>query len=94
MNLPWFKNSDGKKDAMLSFAVVGFGVVIVKVLLGGGSFQYGAGHVFTFGAIDATVIAAILGPTLGSYVMRRHTDAKFDAAAEEAAPSDPTKKNE
>lgn len=71
-----FKNSSGKKDAVLTMAVVGFGFVLVKVLLAGVSLQF-AGKEFGFGSIDGSVIAAILTPTLGAYVSRRYTDRKY-----------------
>lgn len=84
MNLPWFRNADGKKDAMLSFAIVSFAVVILKVLFGGMIIAV-SGKTFTIGTIDASIIAAMLTPTLGSYVARRHTDAKFSSEADAAA---------
>ncbi len=77
----WIKNSDGKKDAVLTMATFGFIVVLAKVLLGGVSLTIGQ-HVVNFGTIDAAVIGAILGPTLGSYVARRYTDKKYHGKPE------------
>lgn len=65
----WIKNTDGKPDAVLTMTLIGFMVVILKVLLAGAAI--GA---FNAGAIDSGVIAAILTPTLGAYVARRYTD--------------------
>ena len=72
----WIRNTDGRKDAVLTFAAMGFFVVILKVLLAGVVYPW-AGKVITFGTIDAATIAAILTPTLGAYVSRRYTDKKF-----------------
>lgn len=90
MKIPMFSNSDGKKDAMLTFAVASFFIVCLKVLFGGMSVTI-HDHPFSIGTIDASVIAAMLTPTLGAYVARRHTDSKISPspeAEEEAKPSE------
>jgi hypothetical protein len=76
MNEMWIKNTDGKKDAVLTLALAGFVVVLLKVLLGGFHLEV-AGKDITLGTIDASVIGAILTPTLGAYVARRYTDKKY-----------------
>ncbi len=48
---------------------IAFGVVMIKVLLN--DVVWGQ---FTFGTIDAAVIAALLTPTLGAYAIRRRND--------------------
>jgi hypothetical protein len=75
----WIKNSEGKADTMLSFAVMAFGLVFVKVLFGGVPFHIGK-EVYTLAPIDAATIGALLTPTLTAYVARRYTDAKFTDA--------------
>jgi hypothetical protein len=70
------KNSSGKKDAVLTMAVVGFAFCLLKVLLAGVTIAI-AGRTFDCGTIDGTSIAAILTPTLGAYVGRRYTDRKY-----------------
>lgn len=70
------RNSSGKKDAVLTMAVVGFAFCLVKVLVAGATFTV-AGHNFDCGTIDGSSIAAILTPTLGAYVGRRYTDRKY-----------------
>jgi hypothetical protein len=70
------KNSSGRKDAVLTMAVVGFGFCLIKVLLAGVTIAV-AGHTFDCGTIDGSSIAAILTPTLGAYVGRRYTDKKY-----------------
>lgn len=70
------KNSSGKKDAILTFAVVGFAFCLIKLLLAGVTIAI-AGHTFDCGTIDGSSIAAILTPTLGAYVARRYTDRKY-----------------
>ena len=77
MNL-WISNTAGKKDAVLTLALVGFIVVMVKLILSGASIAVN-GNTYTLGTIGAAEIAAVLTPTLGAYVSRRYTDAKFDA---------------
>jgi hypothetical protein len=74
------KNSSGKKDAVLTMAVVGFAFCVFKMLLAGVTLQLG-GREISFGTIDASTIAAILTPTLGSYVARRYTDRKYSGDA-------------
>lgn len=72
----WMKNSDGKKDAVLTMAFLGFIVVLVKVLIGGISIKL-ANHDVSLGTIDAATVGAILTPTLGAYVARKYTDKKY-----------------
>lgn len=84
------KNSSGKKDAVLTMAVVGFAFVLLKMLLVGVSLHLGERSV-NFGTIDGSTIAAILTPTLGAYVGRRYTDRKYGGdpvPGTEAAPAD------
>lgn len=73
MRIPWIKNTSGKKDAMLTFAVMAFVTVLFKVIAGGLAVSFGE-KVFTVGTIDASTIGALLTPTFVAYVARRHTD--------------------
>lgn len=75
--MKWIKNSAGNEDAMLTLGVISLGVVLLKFFLSDMSF----GPV-TFGNLDGGVILAILGSTLGAYVSRRYTDAKFQVTDE------------
>lgn len=77
INWTWIKDTDGNPSATLSFAIVAFLVVITKVLFGGMSVVLG-NQTFTLMPIDAGTIGALLTPTLGSYVARRWTTAKFE----------------
>lgn len=78
------RNSEGKRDATLTMTVVGFSVILVKIVLAGISIGS-----FSFGPVpDASVIAALLTPSLGSYVARRYTDSRFSAAAKHSSPED------
>lgn len=72
----WIRNTAGQPDAILTFACVGFLIVIVKVLIAGVKLSI-FGHDVHLGDIDGGVIAALLTPTLGAYVARRYTDKKF-----------------
>lgn len=78
----WIRNTEGRRDATLTMAFVGFVVVLVRFLFSG--FTIGP---LQLGQVDASVIAAILTPTLGSYVARRYTDRRHSQPADEAAPS-------
>lgn len=71
----WMKNTDGKRDAVLTMAFIGFMTVITKVLLSDVDIM---SFKFSLGPIDAATIGALLTPTLGAYVARRYTDRKFD----------------
>lgn len=62
----FIKDTSGNKSLTATIAIIGFSVVMVKVLLSGGS----VGSV-SFGTIDSLSIAAILGPILGTYTARR-----------------------
>lgn len=73
----WMKNTDGKKDSTLTFSAIAFLVVMVKVLLGGTQLSIGAWDI-TVQPVEADVVAALLGCTMGTYAVRRYTDKKFD----------------
>lgn len=83
----WIKNAEGKPDTMLSFSVVAFVVIIFKVLFGGTVWMLGK-QTFTVIPIDPGMVAALLVPTLGSYVARRYTDKKFDTDGDGIPDSD------
>lgn len=59
-------DTNGNKSLTATVAMIGFIVVMIKVLLSGASI--GA---ISFGSIDSLSIAAILGPVLGTYTARR-----------------------
>lgn len=75
------RNSSGKPDFVLTLTLIGFLVVIFKVLIAGGSFII-SGNTYSFGEISAAEIGAILTPTLGAYVARRYTDRRYIEPAE------------
>jgi hypothetical protein len=68
--MTWMTNSAGKPDSMLTLGVVSLAVILLKFFFSDMSF--GA---ISFGNLDGGVVTAILGSTLGAYVMRRYTDA-------------------
>lgn len=80
MNI-WMRNTEGKRDAVLTMTFMGFVVVLLKFLMAGVTL-FG----FSAGEVDASMIAAILTPTLGAYVARRYTDKKHEGLAEPSAP--------
>lgn len=74
----WIKNTDGKKDAMLTFATLSFMAVTLNVFLATiGSLTVGD-VVINFQALDSSVMAVYLGSTFTAYVSRRWTDKKYD----------------
>lgn len=89
----WITNTEGKKDAVLTMTLVGFLVVLVKVLFAGAVFDLGVRTV-SVGTIDAATIAAILTPTLGAYVMRKYTDQKYAVDSNHNGKIDPEEEAE
>ena len=75
------RNSEGKRDAVLTMTLMGFVVVLVKFIMAGVTV---AG--FSAGEVDASMIAAILTPTIGAYVARRYTDKKMETEAKPSSP--------
>lgn len=71
----WIRNTQGKKDALLTFAVIGFVVVLAKVLLNGATV---AG--VSFGTVDPALVGAVLAPTLAAYTTKRVVGGKADAS--------------
>jgi len=70
----WIKNTDGKKDAMLTFALFSFIIVTANVFLSTfASVDIGSSSI-QFQALDSTVMAVYLGATFTAYVSRRLTD--------------------
>jgi len=73
----WIKNTNGKPDAMLTFALWSFVIVTFNVLLSTfGSVNLGE-YSFELQALDSSVMAVYLGATFTAYVSRRWTDSKF-----------------
>lgn len=74
----WLKNSSGKKDAMLTFATVAFGIVSINILLSTvQEFIFSGGHSVSFQILDSGTMTAYLAATFGAYVSRRWTDKKY-----------------
>jgi len=78
----WINNTDGRPDAVLTMTLIGFLVIILKVLLAGSTIVWN-GDTVSFGDIDAATIGAVLTPTLGAYCARRYTNAKYPCSHEE-----------
>ncbi len=81
----FIKDSSGNRSLTATLAIIGFSVVMLKVLLSGASI--GA---VSFGTIDSLSIAAILGPVLGTYTARRWGSPASQESPEDsgAKPSD------
>jgi len=77
----WIKNTNGKKDAMLTFALFSFTVVTLNVFLSTfGTITYGDISV-QFETLDSAVMAVYLGATFTAYVSRRLTDKHYDSGS-------------
>jgi len=73
----WIKNTSGKEDAMLTFAVISFAVVTANLFLSTfGSINSDTINL-TFQTLDAGSMATYLGATFTAYVSRRWTDRKY-----------------
>jgi len=75
----WFKNTSGKKDAMLTFAVISFTVVTINLLLSTFSEITIFGNPVILSALDTGTMTAYLGATFTAYVSRRWTDKKYSS---------------
>lgn len=79
------RDSSGNRSLTATLTVIGFGVVMLKVLLSGVI----VGSV-AFGTIDSLSIAAILGPILGAYTARRWGTTAPQDPPDEATGSNPS----
>ena len=74
----WIKNTEGKKDAMLSFATAAFIVVTSNILISTLGMLNIGDVKLTFEAMEASTMTAYLGATFTAYVSRRWTDKKYN----------------
>lgn len=74
-----FRNTAGKKDAILTMAVFAMAIILIKVLLDGVVITVAGNVLVNFGTVDSGIIGALLTPTLSAYVARRYTEHKFKA---------------
>jgi hypothetical protein len=80
----WIKNTNGKKDAMLTFAFYSFLVVTLNILLGTfGTITYGE-NTYSFVPLDSASMTAYLAATFTAYVSRRWTDVKYSSSRRES----------
>ena len=87
-NMFWVKNTSGKKDAMLTFALIAFGVVTLNIFLGSiANFQFKE-LTLSFSGIQAAEMTAYLAATFGAYVTRRWTDRRYTAEEKEEVQQD------
>ncbi len=73
----WIKNTDGKPDAMLTFALVSFFVVTFNLFLATLGNVSILEYSLEFQFMDASTMTAYLAATFGAYVSRRWTDRKY-----------------
>ncbi len=77
MNI-WIKNSNGKKDSMLTFATISFFVVTLSIFLSSISEVTFGEFSITFLPLDAGLASIYIGATFTAYVTRKYTDKKFE----------------
>jgi hypothetical protein len=68
----WIKNTDGKPDAVLTFALMSVVTVLFKLLLAGLVVSYKTYFTWTITVPDAATIGAVFLPTLGAYVSNKY----------------------
>lgn len=73
----WIRNTRGRPDAMLTFAVISFSVVTINLLLSTFGTVSFYGHTISFQPLDGSIMAVYLGATFSAYVSRRWTDSKY-----------------
>ena len=73
----WLTNTKGKKDAMLTFATISFGVVTANLLLSTFTGLNIGDFSVEFQSLDTGVMGTYLGATFKAYVSRRWTDEKY-----------------
>jgi len=74
----WIKNSDGKQDAMLTFATISFFIVTLSIILSSISEINFSNFKITFIPLDPSLASIYLGATFTAYVTRKWTDKKFE----------------
>lgn len=84
----WVKNTSGKPDAMLTFAVVSFAVVTLNLFLSTFAEISVFGHSFTLAPLDSGTLTAYLGATFTAYVTRRWTDKRYSIPSEKSSNED------
>ena len=74
----WIKNTDGKEDSMLTFALIAFMVVTINILLATFA-NISVGEVkLGLKSMDAAAMTAYLSVSFTAYVSRRWTDRKYN----------------
>jgi len=74
----WIKNSNGKEDAMLTFAATSFVIVTLSMMLSSISEINFGNFKITFIPLDSSLASVYLGATFTAYVTRKWTDKKFE----------------
>lgn len=73
----WIKNTEGKPDAMLTFATISFFAVTLNVLLATiGHISFG-GNSIELQTLDSSTMGVYLAATFTAYVSRRLTDKHY-----------------
>lgn len=77
MRMPWLKNTDGKPDAVLTFATFAIATVLFKMFFAGADLSWAPHFKWVVQTVDAASIGAILLPTLGAYVSNKYVNFNY-----------------
>jgi len=72
----WIRGSDGRPDAVLTFALASIIVILFKILFAGLTITLGS-LVFAITAPDATTIGTVFTPMLAAYVSNKYVNLNF-----------------
>ena len=71
------KNSDGRKSATITFALISFVYCLCAITIGLIEELTIAGNTYKFRMIDSGLVLALLGPSFSLYGYRRYIEGKF-----------------
>ena len=68
----WIKNSNGRKDAILTFLTLAMVAVLGRYVFGGITFPLWGENVLAIPVFESTPAMVLLGALLPAYIARRH----------------------
>lgn len=89
----WFKDADGRPDSVLTFSFFSVWTILLKLFFAGATITLPF-FKFTVVAPDATVIGALLLPTLGAYVSNKYVKLNFHPFYKTMGVQDPAQPEE
>ena len=77
----WIKNSNGRKDAILTFLTLAMVAVLGRYVFGGITFPLWGENVLAIPVFESTPAVVLLGLLLPAYIARRHGLGRPEAAS-------------